>query len=194
MVYIYEKCENTKNNHKILVYEEFKAMYYNDEYNNIDFNLYVFQRFYIKCLFEDNKMNNAEAKAAFINRFKDIDFKLSEYIVQNIKRDCGVNNLTLEQLCKSLTLNNDKIVVSIYPIKSEYTTRCSPEIKLREHNIIIIGHSNMLKYLNFSNAKMYSIDTTFKIIPKSFSPYKLMTIYAIDNKLKKKVILQPLFA
>jgi hypothetical protein len=35
---------------------------------------------------------------------------------------------------------------------------------------------------------MYGIDTTFKIIPKSFSPYKLMTIYAIDNKLKKSNI------
>ena len=34
----------------------------------------------------------------------------------------------------------------------------------------------MLKYLNSSNAKTYGIDNTFKIIPKSYTPYKLMTI------------------
>ena len=46
----------------------------------------------------------------------------------------------------------------------------------------------MLKYLNSSNAKMYGIDNIFKIIPKSYTPYKLMTIYAIERNLKKSII------
>ena len=38
----------------------------------------------------------------------------------------------------------------------------------------------MLEYLNKERAKMYGIDCTYKIIPKSYAPYKLMTINAID--------------
>ena len=32
---------------------------------------------------------------------------------------------------------------------------------------------------------MYGIDATFKIIPRSFHPYKLLTIYCYDTKEKK---------
>lgn len=35
---------------------------------------------------------------------------------------------------------------------------------------------------------MYLLDFTFKIIPRSFSPYKLMILYAIDNKKNSIVI------
>lgn len=61
--------------------------------------------------------------------------------------------MTIEELCKSLTKKNDSILVSIHSIKSEYKQQNSSEINLREQNIIIIGHKNMLKYLNSSNAK-----------------------------------------
>ena len=93
--------------------------------------------------------------------------------------------MTTEELCKSLTINNDSILVLIHSIKSEYKKHNSSEINLREQKIIIIGHKNILKYFNSSNAKMYGIDNTFKIIPKSYTPYKLMTIYAIEKNLKK---------
>lgn len=95
-------------------------MYNQDNYKNIDFNLYIYQKLYIKCLFEDNLINNySEAINKFNGKFKNIKFKLSEYIVQNIKRETigGLNNLNIEELCKTLALNNENIHISIYPIK-----------------------------------------------------------------------------
>ena len=47
---------------------------------------------------------------------------------------------------------------------------------------IIISTSNVIKYLDYNNSKMYEIDITFKIIPRSFKPYKLMTIFTIDKR------------
>ena len=44
----------------------------------------------------------------------------------------------------------------------------------------------MLQYLDSSKVKMYGIDTTVKIIPKVYNPYKLMIIYTIEKNLKKK--------
>ena len=57
-MYIYEKCDNVNNKHIIADYNDFREMYYKDEYTNIDLNLYVYQRFYIKCLFDENKIIN----------------------------------------------------------------------------------------------------------------------------------------
>lgn len=191
IVYIYDKCDNNKNNHNIIDYEYFREMYNQDNYKNIDFNLYIYQKLYIKCLFEDNLINNySEAINKFNGKFKNIKFKLSEYIVQNIKRETigGLNNLNIEELCKTLALNNENIHISIYPIQSEYKNANSSDITIREQNIIIIGHKEMLKYLDSKYAKMYGIDCTYKIIPKSYNPYKLMTIYSIESKLKKSII------
>ena len=71
----------------------------------------------------DNKITNyEEAVSKFTSRFKDIKFKITEYVVQNIERETlgGVNNMTIEELCKSLTTNNNSILVSKHSIKSEY--------------------------------------------------------------------------
>ena len=56
---------------------------------------------------------------------------------------------------------------------------------MREQKIIIIGHSKMIEYLHYNKDKQFGIDCTFKIIPRSFKPYKLMTIYALDNNCNK---------
>ena len=40
----------------------------------------------------------------------------------------------------------------------------------------------MLNNLDFEENIQFGIDYTYKIIPKSFKPFKLMTIYNIQNK------------
>ena len=40
----------------------------------------------------------------------------------------------------------------------------------------------MLSLLSYKNNTQYGLDITYKIIPKSFKRYKMMTIYAIENK------------
>lgn len=153
-------------------------------------NLYIYQKYYIKYLFEDNKIQNYEEEVSNFNiKFISIKFQISENVVKNLKRSIigGVNNLTIEELCKTLSLNNEKKRIDIYPIKTEYKSNNS-EIKIREQNIIIIGHKDMLQYLDCQKATMNGIDYTYKIIPKSYSLYKLMTIYALQLKVNKSYI------
>ena len=100
----------------------------------------------------------------------------------------GVNTLTLEELCLSLKINKNNIIVESYSIKSEYYNNKTKVIEFREQKIILIGHSKMIEYLNYNKAKQYGIDCTFKIIPRSYKTYKLMTIYALDNE-KKNIII-----
>ena len=45
----------------------------------------------------------------------------------------------------------------------------------------------MLSYLNKNISNEFGIDTTYKIIPKSLHPYKLMTIYALDKNTNSSV-------
>ena len=40
----------------------------------------------------------------------------------------------------------------------------------------------MIKYLDKKLGTFFGIDMTFKIIPRIFRQYKLMTIYCIDDK------------
>ena len=46
----------------------------------------------------------------------------------------------------------------------------------------------MIEYLSYNKAKQYGIDCTFKIIPRSYKPYKLMTIYALNKEKNKTII------
>ena len=46
----------------------------------------------------------------------------------------------------------------------------------------------MLKYLNADLGKFFRTDFTFKIIPRCFRPYKLLTIYFFDQKNNKTLI------
>lgn len=46
----------------------------------------------------------------------------------------------------------------------------------------------MLKYLSKENAKQFGLDCTFLIIPRSLKPYKLMTIYAINQEKNNTIL------
>ena len=46
----------------------------------------------------------------------------------------------------------------------------------------------MIKYLDFKNSKLYRIDVTFRIMPRSLKPYKLMSIYTIDKNNNSSII------
>ena len=46
----------------------------------------------------------------------------------------------------------------------------------------------MINQLDNEICTQYGIDFTYKIIPKSLKPYKLMSIYAINKKENKSII------
>ena len=76
---------------------------------------------------------------------------------------------------------NKDLIVDIFPIKSEYTNK-NNEIEERAQNIILISEKDMIQYLKDKKGAQLGIDCTFKIIPRVFKPYKLMTIYSVNNE------------
>ena len=79
-------------------------------------------------------------------------------------------------------LNND-IKIQIFPIETSSIDNKNKDKRITKlQNVIVIGTDEMLSLLNYKNYTQFELDTTFKIIPKSFKNYKLMTIYSIENK------------
>ena len=62
-----------------------------------------------------------------------------------------VNNLNIEEICKSLQFSDKNIIVEIYPINSEYKNKRN-KIQDRQQNVILIGYKNMLEYLKEEKA------------------------------------------
>ena len=108
---------------------------------------------------------------------------------RNIKSDIfgKIKNISIEDLCKSLSIINKEILIDSYNISSE-NKNTKNKIEIRRQNIIIISHKEMIKYLNNKNSAQYGFDLTYKIVPKSFSPYKMMTIYYIDKDNSKTIL------
>ena len=63
----------------------------------------------------------------------------------------NVNNLNIEEICKSLQFSDKNIIVEIYPINSEYKNKRN-KIQDRQQNVILIGYKNMLEYLKEEKA------------------------------------------
>ena len=58
LIQIYESCVNDIELHNQINFDIFKKMYEQNNFKNLQMNLKLYQRFYIKCLFLDNKASN----------------------------------------------------------------------------------------------------------------------------------------
>ena len=86
-------------------------------------NKIIFQKLYIKCLVLDNNITNyTDAIINFNKNLKGINFLLSKYNVNYIKysNTDKTNNLTIEELTKTIKNLQEDIIVDTYPIKIEY--------------------------------------------------------------------------
>ena len=80
----------------------------------------LLQKYYIQCLFIDNKVSNyTESVIEFKKKFENISFLLTEYNIKKIKENLKSNykNYTLEQLCKSIKIDNMQLIIDIFPIR-----------------------------------------------------------------------------
>ena len=59
----------------------------------------------------------------------------------------------------------------------------------KKNKIIIFGNKNRLKYMSNEFYSEFFIDITFKIIPKFWRPYKLLTIVTVDKKENKTILI-----
>ena len=89
---IYKKYINSNNIHKTIDIDEFKKIYYNNNCKNLDMSLIIYHKFYIVCLFNENKVTNfTDCASIFKNEFKNIKFLLTENIVNKIKTEVKGN-------------------------------------------------------------------------------------------------------
>ena len=61
-------------------------MYHDDNFNNIDMKLRLFQGYYTLCLFKDNEAQNfIDVVSQFKNKFTNIKFILNEETVRKME-------------------------------------------------------------------------------------------------------------
>ena len=97
------------------------------------------------------------------------------------------NNLTILESIKKISIPNVNIDIKSKDIK--YIIKKNSKNIEREDTIIIFGNRERLKLINNENFSEYYIDSTYKIIPKKFNPYKLLTIASIDINNKKTILI-----
>ena len=93
-----------------------------------------------------------------------------------------VNNLSIVELCQSFKSNNKYMIIDSNTFNTYYKNRKTNKTKKRELIIIVITTKKMVKFLDYNNAIQFGIEFKYKIIPKSFKQYKLITIYCIYSK------------
>lgn len=124
-VKIYEQCKNDPNLHRSIDFDSFYENYKKNNLEHLDVKLRLYQKYYIKCLFLDNKIHNyTDAIEQLSFRFKE-KFILYEDYIRKIKNEIfgGVNNLSIEELCTALKILDREIRIDIYPIKMEYKNK-----------------------------------------------------------------------
>jgi hypothetical protein len=96
--------------------------------------------------------NYTEWLLYFKNEFPNISLLVTEDNFRNIKSDIfgKIKNISIEDLCKSLSIINKEILIDSYNISSE-NKNTKNKIEIRRQNIIIISHKEMIKYLNYKN-------------------------------------------
>jgi hypothetical protein len=114
---------------------------------------------------------------------------LSRYKINNIKFQYSdkFNNLSLEELVKTIKNDSYELEVKTFDTKYIYSFfKNKQHIKEnREEKIIIFGKKDNLNLSENDKRKEFFIDTTFRIVPKKFRPYKCMTISSIiDSNIK----------
>ena len=82
---IYSKCTNKKGNHNGIDINIFTKLFNNNIFKNINMELYLYQKYYIECLFKNNKVNNyTECIQIFKEQFPKTEFSLKEDTVSKI--------------------------------------------------------------------------------------------------------------
>ena len=142
-----------------------------------------YQEFFAKVLFKENEANNFND---IIIKFKELfkkDFILTQKEINDIKYNTiGKNNkLDFISLCKKIILEDGK-KLEINETDIIYLITINNKTIERKEKIVIITTEKMRQLLKDTNINNYFIDLTYKIIPKTQKPYKLMTITAVDNK------------
>ena len=180
-------CTNY-NIHNKLNYEEFSDLIKKNEINLIDFNIRKNQKNLIKYIISNNSnKENLDIKTEYY-KYTKTNLILNNVDISKIKTSVlgKYNNLTFLESIKKISIPNVNIDIKSKDIK--YIIKKNSKNIEREDTIIIFGNRERLKLI-IENFSEYYIDSTYKIIPKKFNPYKLLTIASIDINNKKTILI-----
>ena len=124
-------------------------------------------RKYTKCELLLNNKEISRIKCKILGKYKDITI--------------------LECLDKIINEGYDLEIMS-EDVKYDIKLKNSNKITERKQKIIIFGNKSRLNLMKKKDYIEYCIDITFKIIPKCYHPYKLLTIATLDNDNIKTIL------
>ena len=178
---IIEKC-NKEIKHDNVPFELFFEKYKNKKFDNINFENKKYHRYYIKSMIKTNEFTDIpNAIKAFK---KDTGYllllKKDEINVLKSQLTDNFNNLDLLGLINQIKDISYELEYKTIDIKYAYKNKNKTEE--REEKIIAFGTKETLKNLDKNNNKEFFIDSTFRIIPNKYKPYKLLTISTYNQK------------
>lgn len=159
----------------------------------VKFDNKKYQRFYIKSILKENDFKDIPT---IYEKFeKETGFKLilTNHEISDIKSKYNekYNKKNFLNLIENIKDENPELNFDIksIDIKYEYNFKKNniEKSEEREDKLIIFGTKESIKLLDYKNTGEFFVDTTFRIIPKKFKPYKMMTISS-KNKNKDSVI------
>jgi len=161
-------------------------VYKNKKFSKINFiDNIKFHRYYLRASIIENDYIDI---AQIITKFKkdtgvELNLKWNEIIDLKSKYSNKYNKMSLLELIKSIKEDYINLDIKNIDIQYKYINNNKNKQEKQEENIIIFWDSENLKLLEDNNINEFFIDTTYKIIPKKFRPYKLLIISFIvqDN-------------
>ena len=162
----------------------------NNSFQLIDFQIKKNQTFLIEYIFNHNtnidKINIIEefrkyTKSKLLLNSKEIS-RIKCQILGKLK------GITILECLEKIKCQEFELEVMCEDVKYEIEIKKDNTSQERKQKIIIYGNKFRLNLKNKPEYIEYFIDITFKVIPKCYRPYKLLTIATIDNKNMKTIL------
>ena len=145
-------------------------------------NLKKLQKFYTRASFKSN--NATDINTIKINFKTKFNFRISlnneELTKEKHKAFGNISKIDIEKLCQKISTDDIDLKINVIDIFYEYKTK-KENIEKREEKVYILTTELMKNKLKDPNIQNYFIDITYKIIPKHFRNYKLMTITGVNK-------------
>lgn len=157
-----------------------------NNFNNYKMENKKFQKYFVKACF---KNNDVIQNLDIIKKFKDkfhIDIALTLNDIKEIKNEIlgNYNKLNIYDVCSNILIDKDlEFKVNATDIIYKINFNDNKFIE-RNEKVLVLGTRNMRNILKNENINNYFIDTTYKIMPKFWKKYKLMTISAYNREIK----------
>ena len=115
---------------------------------------------------------------------QNLTLSLSELAQIRSKILTSYKNIDLQGFVKKIIIPDEEIETYSFDLK--YSIKQNKRGLERKYKIILFGSQKNIKLLNKQYTEEFFFDSTFKIIPSYFRPYKLFIISGLKKEEKKQ--------